>query len=91
MILCFLFYKKRPTVAFYGIAIFLQDFSYPFSTKIESSFEALYSTCIIFRLMIKNAELDGAQWAAKGDLGSTSIEDFIRKNHLDKLPKLANF
>ena len=41
--------------------------------------------------MIKNAELDGAQWAAKGDLGSTSIEDFIRKNHLDKLPKLANF
>lgn len=43
-----------------------------------------------FRSMHPDAELNGAQWAAKRDNRTTRIGAFIRKYRIDELPQLIN-
>ncbi len=43
-----------------------------------------------FRTMVKNAEVDGAQFAAKNDSRITAFGKFLRKSRLDEFPQFYN-
>lgn len=43
-----------------------------------------------FRTMVKNAEVDGAQFATKNDSRITAFGKFLRKSRLDEFPQFYN-
>lgn len=45
---------------------------------------------IKFRSMIKNAEINGAQWATVGDKRVTKFGKFLRQTRIDEMPQFIN-
>lgn len=79
-----------PIILFVALAIIIEGGRPIFYSQTRVGFRGKYYRLWKLRTMRTDAELDGAQWAKKGDSRITGVGRILRLTRIDELPQLWN-